>query len=235
MRPIDIAKKLNISTSALRHYESWGVLPPVERSDNGYRNYSELHFAYFECIRAMGEGFGMMKTVEVLKLLLNNNTDEALWVVNESQASLQRDKQMAEKTIEALDSKELDHLDQWGRRKWMSIGEVSKATSVPASAIRHWEKMGLITVSRNEENGYRVFRPTQIRQILIIGTLRTAVWSLDTIRKVIEELDHNNIEQARRIAKESLQFLNQINRNRMRGIKYLYRLIEMEEMGDLKP
>jgi hypothetical protein len=30
-------------------------------------------------------------------------------------------------------------------------------------------------------------------------------------------------------------FLNQINRNRMRGIKYLYRLIELEEMGDLKP
>ncbi|MDQ0111431.1 MerR family DNA-binding transcriptional regulator [Paenibacillus harenae] len=229
MRPIDIAKKLNISTSALRHYESWGVLPPVERGANGYRNYTELHFAYFECIRAMNEGFGMTTTVEVLKLLLSNHVDEALWIVNEAQAELQSDKLMAEKTIEALDAKELDNLDRWGRRKWMSIGEVSKATSVPASAIRHWEKMGLITVSRNDENGYRIFSPTQIRQILIIGTLRMAVWSLDTIKQVIHELDHNNIEQARRIAKDSLRFLNKINRNRMKGIRYLYRLIEWEE------
>ena len=35
MRGIEIAKKLNISTSALRHYESWGLVPKVEGSKDG--------------------------------------------------------------------------------------------------------------------------------------------------------------------------------------------------------
>lgn len=232
VRPIDIAKRLNISTSALRHYENWGILPPVERGINGYRIYTPIHIAYFECIRAMSPGFGVDTTVKVLRKLLHKEIDDALWIVNEAQASLHREKGMAEKTIKVLDSKELDNLDARGRRRWMTIGEVSKETSVPASAIRHWEKMGLISVSRDGDNGYRTFSPTQIRQILIIGTLRTAVWSLETIKKVIKELDHNNLEQARRVARESLQFLNNINRNRMRGIRYLYRLIEMTEESE---
>jgi len=57
LKPIDIAKKLNISTSALRHYESWGIIPTVPRSSNGYREYTEEHVAYFQCIRAMLPGF----------------------------------------------------------------------------------------------------------------------------------------------------------------------------------
>ena len=111
----------------------------------------------------------------------------------------------------------------------MTIGEVAKETGVAPSAIRHWERSALIEVARNDENGYRRFSPTQIRQILIIGTLRKAVWSLDIIKRVIKELDHNNLEQARRIARDSLQYLNNLNRSRMRGIRFLYRLIELAD------
>ncbi|GJM68910.1 hypothetical protein HMSSN036_11260 [Paenibacillus macerans] len=68
-----------------------------------------------------------------------------------------------------------------------------------------------IEVSRNPDNGYRSFSPAQIRRILIIGMLRTAVWSLDFIKEVIRELDHNNLEQARRMARDSLQYLNGVN------------------------
>ncbi len=37
MNGIEIAKKMNISTSALGHYESWGLIPKVVRAENGYR------------------------------------------------------------------------------------------------------------------------------------------------------------------------------------------------------
>ncbi|MFD1953324.1 MerR family transcriptional regulator [Paenibacillus thailandensis] len=229
VRPIDIARKLQISTSALRHYEEWGIIPPVERGPNGYRLYTETHVAYFECIRAMSAGFGMGTTADALRLLLKGEVDSALWIVNKAQADLHKEKLQAEKTIQALDMKELDHVDARGRKRWMTIGEVAKEAMVPTSAIRHWEKMGLLSVSRNGSNGYRTFSPTQIRQILIIATLRTAVWSLDTIKEVIRELDYNNLEQARRIAKDSLAYLNAVNRSRMRGIRCLYRLIELAE------
>ncbi|MGZ7444178.1 MerR family DNA-binding transcriptional regulator [Paenibacillus sp. TH7-28] len=234
IRPIDIAKKLKISTSALRHYEDWGIIPAVERGLNGYRVYTELHVAYFECLRAMSLGFGMDTTKAVLKKLLKKEVDEALWMVNAAQAELHKERLKAEKTIQILDTKELDHLDTRGKKRWMTIGEIAKETMIPASAIRHWEKRGLIEVSRNPDNGYRSFSPAQIRRILIIGTLRTAVWSLDFIKEVIRELDHNNLEQARRMARDSLQYLDGVNRMRMRGIRYLDLLIELQEDEDRK-
>lgn len=225
VKPADIARRLNISTSALRHYEQWGIVPPVKREANGYRSYTEKHIAYFECIRAMGPGFGMAVTRDVLGNMAAGRTDEALWLASAAQAALYRKKQMAEKTIQVLDSAALDNVDHRGRLRWMTVGEAAKETSIPASAIRHWEKMGLIEVERNPANGYRMFSPAQIRRILIIGTLREAVWSLETIKEVIRELDHNNVEQARRVAREALQFLNDLNRLQMNGIGFLNRLI----------
>lgn len=52
LRPIDIAKKLDVGTSAMRHYEEWGIVPPAKRKPSGYRVYTEVHEAYFLCIRA---------------------------------------------------------------------------------------------------------------------------------------------------------------------------------------
>jgi DNA-binding transcriptional MerR regulator len=229
VRPIDIARKLKISTTALRHYESWRIIPPVERGANGYRIYTEEHIAYFECIRAMNEGFGMMVTKNVLWKLLDGKIDEALWLMNGSQASLHRDKTIAEKTIRALETDEIDLLHPSGKRKWMTIGEVSEETTIPSSAIRHWEKMGLITIHRDKDNGYRSFSPANLRQILIIRTFKSAIWSLEIIQQVIKEVDDNNVENAIRIARESLQLLDQINRSQLRGAHYFYQLLRLNE------
>lgn len=40
-RPIDIARKLNVSTTTLRNYEELGLIPPVSRSASGYRVFTE--------------------------------------------------------------------------------------------------------------------------------------------------------------------------------------------------
>lgn len=223
-RPIDIANKLEISTSALRHYESWGIVPPVERASNGYRLYTEEHIAYFECIRAMYPAFGMELVRNVMMKLQRNELDDALWLVNEQQARLHQDKTIAEKTVRVLESEELDKLEPKGKVKWMTIGEVSTETGVPSSAIRHWEKEGLLSLPRDAENGYRKFNRVQFRQILMIRTLRSSHHPLDMIRHVLAELEQNDVDQARRIARESLTYLNHLNHNQVKGVHYLYTL-----------
>ncbi|MDQ0272650.1 MerR family transcriptional regulator [Cytobacillus purgationiresistens] len=227
IRPIDIAKKLNISTSSLRHYETWGIVPLPERMPNGYRIYTEEHVAYFECIRAMFPGFGVPLTSKVMKFLQNKELDAALWLVNQAQADLHRDKMMAEKTIKILENDALEEIDSRGKPRWMTIGEVSKAAAVPSSAIRHWEKEGLFSPDRDLENGYRKYKRSHVRQIMIIRTLRTAVYSLDIIKEIIHELDHNNIEHAREIARDSISYLNKINQNQLKGTHYLFTLSSM--------
>jgi DNA-binding transcriptional MerR regulator len=232
LKPIEIAKKLNISTSALRHYESWGIIPPVERALNGYRIYTEEHLAYFECIRAMAPGFGFKLTSNVLKKILVKEIDEALWIINEAQSSLHHDKKTAEKTIKVLETEELEEVASERKGKWMTIGEVSVEMDIPSSAIRHWELTGLISPDRDQDNGYRKFNQFHVRKLLMIRTLRSADFSLDIIKEVLTELDHHNVKNARKVAKDSLEYLNHINRNQIRGVHYLYNVCRISGLLD---
>ncbi|WP_205516835.1 MerR family DNA-binding transcriptional regulator [Paenibacillus sp. SYP-B3998] len=226
MRPIDIARKLKISTSALRNYEDLGIVPPTERSSSGYRIYTKEHVAYFECIQAMSPGFGMKVASEVLRKIQSKEVNAALWMVNEVQANLHRDKTIMEKTIQILETQQLPLPDSSQTETWLTIGEVSAETGIPCSAIRHWDKIGLITSSRDQRNGYRLFNRSQIRKILLLRTFRSTVYSLDVVelKKNIAEMDHTDVEHAIRIAKDSLNYLNKINQLQLRGGKYLYDL-----------
>ncbi|MBW7460074.1 MerR family DNA-binding transcriptional regulator, partial [Paenibacillus sepulcri] len=74
-KPHEIARELHISTSALRHYESWGVVPIPERAANGYRLYTVVHLAYFRCLRTMFAGFGVAVTCDVLRHIQKSDMD----------------------------------------------------------------------------------------------------------------------------------------------------------------
>lgn len=227
IRPIDIAKKLGITTSALKHYEKWGIVPPAERASNGYRLYTEEHAAYFECIRAMFPGFGVDVTKQVMKKLQERELDDALWIVSEAQARLQQDKVLAERTIRILETEQLDAVDARGRKKELTIGEVAAEIGVPTSAIRHWEKEGVLILPRDQDNGYRKFDGAQIRQIMIIRILRSANYPLELIKDVLHELKHHQVHNARRVLKDTLVYLNYLNHNQIRGVHYLYQLCQV--------
>ncbi|MED4129605.1 MerR family DNA-binding transcriptional regulator [Shouchella miscanthi] len=91
MRPVDIARKLSVSTSTLRNYEVRGIIPITERLPTGYRVYTEEHLAYLECIVAMSPGFGMDITSAVLKNLQQKKLNSTLWMINELQVANYKD------------------------------------------------------------------------------------------------------------------------------------------------
>lgn len=228
IRPIDIARKLNISTSSLRHYEDWGMIPKVERSSSGYRIYTEEHVAYFECIRAMADGFGIWLIAEVLKKVMVKDVDSAFWLVNEAQASLHKEKIISEKTMLSIKEASTPLLNQNDKREYLTINEISKETGIPVTTIRHWEKIGLIIIPRSKENRYRLFNKNHVRQILVIHALRTSLYSytysLDGIKEIIQELNYNDYEKLSKIANDFQKHLDQINRYQVRGVHQLYYL-----------
>ncbi|CAH8772660.1 MerR family DNA-binding transcriptional regulator [Paenibacillus dendritiformis] len=226
MRPIDVARRLNLSTSALRNYEAQGIIPPALRDPNGYRNYTDEHLAYLECIAAMAAGYGMEVTSDVMRLLLAKDTASALWLVNEAQALLHRDRCLAEEAIRRFELEERGAFEPDADNDGMTIGEVAAETDVPPSTLRYWEKEGLIASSRDEQNGYRRFSPSQLRKIWLLRTLRTVLYSADSVRlkQAIRKLEDNDAERARDIAHESLQYLNRLNQEQLRGSYYLFRL-----------
>ncbi|WP_188455920.1 MerR family transcriptional regulator [Virgibacillus oceani] len=227
IKPIDIARKLNISTSALRHYESWGIVPKAERAANGYRIYTEVHAAYFECIRSMSTGFGMEVVRKVMPLIHENKVADALWIVNNVQVNLFKEKQKAEQAMKVLSHEELEKFDARNDKKWYTIKEAAEEIGVTNSTLRHWEKERLIVPKRDQGNGYRMYSQSDLRKLLIIRTLRTAVYSLDIVRNVLKEVDHNSISHAIKIVRDSLFHMDNLIKEQLRGQYYLYKLCEI--------
>lgn len=227
LRPIDIARKLDIGTSALRHYEDWGIVPPAKRKPNGYRTYTKEHEAYFKCIRAMYPGFGMATVKKIMPLLQENKITEALWEVNKIQADLYQRKQLAIKALEILKPDNMERFLQKRNKRTYTIGEVEKEIDVPATTLRHWEKEGLITPARDSENGYRMYTKEDIRRLLIIRTVQSSVFFLDAVRDILDKINHQSITEIRKITMDSLAFMDYQIEQQLRGTHYLYRLIEL--------
>lgn len=227
MKGIEIAKKLEISTSAMRHYESWGLVPDVERAANGYRIYTEEHEAYFQCIRALAGGFGMDLVRNVMPLIINGEKIEALWLINKAQVDLYAEKNTVKRTVELLDLKQLTNLPNYHSKDSFTIGAVAKEANVSASALRHWENEGLISPERHKESGFRMYSASDVRKVLIIRTIQRVVYSLDIVREVLVDLDKNDVSQAKELALQSLQYIDSALVEQIRGIASLHNLLEL--------
>lgn len=227
LRPIDIARKLDVGTSALRHYEEWGIVPPAKRKKNGYRMYTEIHEAYFQCIRAMYPGYGMALIKKIMPMIQQKKFTEALWEVNQIQAALYQKRQQAIQALETLKSDHMEKFMEKRKKKWYMIGETAKVLDVPASTLRHWEKERLIQPRRDPDNGYRIYDKEDIRQLVMIRTLQSSVYFLDSVRSIIKEINQRSISEVRKIVLDSLKHMDIQIEQQLRGGYYLYRLIEL--------
>ncbi|MFS0838991.1 TioE family transcriptional regulator [Paenibacillus sp. 1P03SA] len=223
-KPIDIARRLNISTSALRHYESWGVVPAPDRAANGYRLYTNLHLAYFRCLRAMFPAFGVGLSCDVLRHIQHGDMDSAFWLVSREQSVLQHEKTVADNTLALLQDPELPILANKKLKSAMTIGEAASLTGVQDSAIRHWEKEGLLKPGRDPDNGYRIFTPMHIRQILLIRTLRRTVYFLERMKDIVQAVEHQSIGKAKKVTEQALLSIHERNRQQFRAVSELVEL-----------
>ncbi|MDQ0724919.1 DNA-binding transcriptional MerR regulator [Paenibacillus sp. W4I10] len=226
MRPKKLANKFMISASTLRNYEAKGLIPPAERSDNGYRMYTERHEAYLACIQAMAPAFGMEVTTEVLHGLQRNELDDALWVVREREVKLHQEKASLEQLVEELNSY-ADGGKVFDLNQRFRIHEVSRRTGVPKSAIRYWEKSGLFTTERNCDNKYRLYNEAHLLKIKMIQILQSSVYSEETVhlKQSIALLEFQNIEQVIKLAEQIRTYLNKTIKLQVRGLYFLHRLI----------
>lgn len=111
----------------------------------------------------------------------------------------------------------------------MTIGEAAKLTNVQTSAIRHWEKEGLLKAERHPDNGYRMFTPMHIRQILIIRSMRETVYFLEEMKEIVQAVEQHSVDAAERATKRALERLNKRNQLQFSAIKELVNLLEVIE------
>ena len=68
------------------------------------------------------------------------------------------------------------------------IGAVADAVGVRPSALRVWERHGLLRPSRERVTGYRVYDDAELRRARVVALLRKGNYPIAIVRAVIDEL-----------------------------------------------
>lgn len=78
----------------------------------------------------------------------------------------------------------------------MDISQVARQTGIAASALRYYEKQGLIT-SLNRQGARRVFAPTVIQRLGLIALGQAAGLSLEDIKQMLTPSEKIRIDRSR--------------------------------------
>jgi DNA-binding transcriptional MerR regulator len=206
--PKQIANALNVSTTTLRRYEEQDLIPVVPRTNSNHRFYKSIHFQAFTTIRALLKGYDIPIVYETMRMIKRSRLEEALWLVNEQQFHIQVEKQRVEEILTMIQNAEFIQYKNVKLNECMSIGEVAKIAGVNTSAIRHWENEGLVHSERNKENGYRMYRISELRKILVISSLRKTVYYIENMKKLLNDLDAQSYDKIERSFQFALENLN---------------------------
>lgn len=229
IRPIDIARELNISTSLLRHYEKNQLLPIPKRSKSGYRLYTEESLHYFRAIRTTTITYGYHATKKIMTALQKEKFTEAFWLLNEEQVKLNQRKKISDQTLALLHEEEWQEINQMPNRGWLTIGEAAERLAITETSIRHWTKEQLLDVPRDPESNYRMFDEYAIQQLLFIRMIRASTWSLDEVREILTQFQADSPKRMIELAEQSLRALNELLKRQMISTKYIYALIQFLE------
>jgi len=86
----------------------------------------------------------------------------------------------------------------------MTIGEIADRAGVATSAVRYYERRGLLTPD-GRVSGQRRYRPETLRQLVFIGMLQDAGLSLDDIAGILAAPD---VGSWKAIAQQRLETLD---------------------------
>jgi DNA-binding transcriptional MerR regulator len=102
MKIAEVSERYGLSSDTLRYYERIGLLPPVNRSDNGIRDYNDLdvrRVEFVKCMRGAGLPIEVLidymalvqlgdKTIEARKEILMEQRDSLAARISEMQKTL---------------------------------------------------------------------------------------------------------------------------------------------------
>lgn len=104
----EVSEKYGISTDTLRYYERVGMLPPVNRTSGGIRDYADSDLSWIELILCLrNAGLPIEAIIEYVKLFQEGDgTIEArLQLLNEQRKTLLSQKEQIETALSRLNYK----------------------------------------------------------------------------------------------------------------------------------
>jgi MerR family copper efflux transcriptional regulator len=129
MRVSELAKRVGISPTAVRFYESEGVLPEAPRTENGYRTYSDIDLCRLRMVVTLrGLGIELSESGRLAGLCVDGRCDDM-----EAQLIVQ----IGERRREVARARtELEHLD---RELASRQAQLRSARSLPMACCQEVE------------------------------------------------------------------------------------------------
>jgi DNA-binding transcriptional MerR regulator len=193
LRTSDLARAVGIHPNTVRLYVEWGLLPPVERNESGYRLFTQKHL---DCLRLARMIYSSEYPGRDLRASSNEIIQRA--VVDDWTGALEKAREHLSAVKAELKSanQAADLLEHWAQNikadtdeEPLAMGEVSKLLGVSLDVLRNWERNGLIKVRRNSYNNYRLFSQRDIERLRIIRMLSHAGYSHMAMLRMFIELD----------------------------------------------
>lgn len=188
LRPIDLARRHDLSTQAIRNYEEAGILPAADRSAHGYRTYTPLHAAALRVFLALLPGHGHPTATAILRAVNEGAVDEAFRLIDESHAQLLDDR----RTLRAVESalRDLDPASAPAPGSQPDpggtfIGPLAEKLGIRPATLRKWEQAGLVRPRRDPRTGYRVYDEAAVRDARLAHQLRRGGYPLDRIAPLV--------------------------------------------------
>jgi len=231
LRPVDIARRAGISVQQVRNYVDLGVLPPVSRTETGYRVFTTGHADAVVTVRRLAAGHGWARTRQIMRAVHAGDLDTALAAVDAGHAELDRERTDIARVLAAFDELAAAEPRAPAVRGPLRIGEVARVTGVRASALRVWERYGLLRPARDHPTGYRVYDAAEVRNARVVALLRRGDYPIPIVRAVLDELRSTGSPQRVRteLAKRERELADR-SRRRLAGTAALHTYLD--EYGD---
>ncbi|MCW4440569.1 Cu(I)-responsive transcriptional regulator [Vibrio splendidus] len=93
----------------------------------------------------------------------------------------------------------------------MNISEAAKLTNLSTKSIRLYEDKGVISAPLRSDNGYRSYDKKQLKELGIVAKARSAGFSLDECRALVELAD-NPCRESADVKAKALSKLEEVNK-----------------------
>lgn len=219
VRGSELARSAGLSVQQVRNYVEWGMLPPADRAPNGYRVFTPHHVDALRVVRQLIEGHGWQRARDIMRLVHAGDIARAIATVDESHADLHRQRTQVTNMLRAFDGELPERLNV---RRPVRITDAAAAVRVRPSALRYWERLGLLTTIRERGTGYRVYDTAQLTRAQVIVMLREAGYGLPDVREVISGMNGADPSRTRAALARREEELDRISLARLRGTAALH-------------
>lgn len=176
------------STQQVRDLERLRVIPPAGRAANGYRQYGEQHIVAVRAYRSLAAAIGPVPARRLMPALIESTVDRAAEQIDELHAALASERSRVKAALRGLEAAVEESADVFAADDAMTIGELAQALDVRSSALRHWEREGLIHPLRSAASAPRTYGARAITEARIVAALRAGGYGIPPIARILEQL-----------------------------------------------